>query len=94
MDPLLPKVGAQYRIDGLSAEIIHVDEELVTLRHLVYHATFHYRYDLFLTDLHNRSIIEIASPPGSSGSKALAFLNPDDPKVIDAKRKFRYVSKR
>jgi transposase InsO family protein len=92
MAPFPPRVGAQYRIDGLSAEIIHVDEELVTLRHLIYHSTFHYRYDLFVTDLDNRNIIEIASPPGS-GSKALAFLNDDDPKVIEAKRKFHYVSK-
>lgn len=92
MSPLAPRVGAQYRIDGVTAEIIHVDEELVTLRHLSYHTTFHYRYDLFLTDLGNRNIIEIASPPGS-GSKALAFLNADDPKVIEAKRKFHYVSK-
>ncbi|QTD31736.1 DDE-type integrase/transposase/recombinase [Pseudomonas fluorescens] len=92
MAPRLPKVGAQYRINGLSAEIIHVDNELVTLRHLIYRTTFYYRYDQFLTELDNRNIIELASAPGE-GSKALAFLNNDDPQVVEAKRKFCYVSK-
>ncbi|HVI41351.1 MAG TPA: hypothetical protein VM577_11890, partial [Anaerovoracaceae bacterium] len=64
----------------------------MTLRHLTYHTTFHYRRDLFLTELDNRNIIEVASAPGS-GSKALAFLNDSDPQVIEAKRKFFYVSK-
>lgn len=91
MADLLPKVGARYQIDGKSAEIIHLDEDLVTLRHLHYNSTFHYRRDLFTSDLHNRNIIETASPPGS-GSKAFAFLNPNDPQVINANRKFRYVS--
>jgi len=91
MDNLLPKVGAQYLIDGASAEIIHVDEELITLRHLLHHSVLHYRYDLFISDLRNRNILQLASPPGS-GSKALAFLFPDDPEVIKAKWKFHYVS--
>jgi transposase InsO family protein len=91
MDDLLLKVGAQYQMDGTSAEIIHIDEELVTLRHLHYHSTFYYRRDLFTSDLRNKNIIEIASTPGA-GSNALAFLNPDDPHVINANRKFRYVS--
>ncbi|HCF6118222.1 TPA: transposase [Pseudomonas aeruginosa] len=90
MDNSQPKVGAQYQIDGATLEIFHVDEELVMLRHLIHQSTVHYRRDLFITDVHKKNIIEVASPPGS-GSKAMAFLNPGDPDVIEANRKLEYI---
>ncbi|MGZ0784020.1 hypothetical protein ACXM5X_13765 [Pseudomonas saponiphila] len=38
-----------------------------------------------------RNITLFADQPGS-GSNAIAFLHPEDPKVIEAKRKFHYIS--
>ncbi|MNF87319.1 hypothetical protein D3C84_697840 [compost metagenome] len=45
----------------------------------------------FITDLKRRNITLFADKPGR-GSNAIAFLHPDDPKVIEAKRQFRYIS--
>jgi transposase InsO family protein len=71
-------------------EVIHVDEELVTLRDLERLHTLSMTVDGLLADVAKQTIVQFAGPPGA-GSKSLAFLNPEDPRVIAAERKHRYV---
>lgn len=70
--------------------VIHVDEELVTLKDLERPYTRSLAIDAMMTEVSHHTIVPFARPPGE-GSNALAFLNPQDPQVIAAKRKHRYV---
>ena len=88
--PAEPVVGAQYIIHGRIMTIIHVDHELVTLRDLERPHTLSLTIDALITEVAQKSIIHYARPPGA-GSKALAYLNPEDPQVIRAEYKFSYV---
>jgi transposase InsO family protein len=86
----LPVTGAQYLIDGLVYEVIEIDDELVTLSTLTHLRVIGIALGSFLSDLKRRNITLFADKPGH-GSNAIAFAFPDDPKVIEAKRKFRYI---
>ena len=88
--PAGPKIGSQYIINGRTMEVIHVDEELVTLRDLERLYTLSISVEGLLEEVAKHTIVQFSGPPGA-GSKALAFLNPEDPQVIAAKRKHRYV---
>ncbi|UVL42185.1 DDE-type integrase/transposase/recombinase [Pseudomonas sp. B21-040] len=88
--PEAPTVGSQYIVHGRTMEVIHVDEELVTLRDLERTYTRALAVDAMMSELSHHTIVPFARPPGA-GSKALAFLFPDDPQVIAAQRKYRYV---
>jgi hypothetical protein len=88
--PLDIAVGSQYLINGRTMEVIYVDEELVTLRDLERLYTLSMTVSALVKDLVHRNIVQFARPPGA-GSKALAFLNLEDPQVIAAKRKHYYV---
>ncbi|WP_454834587.1 DDE-type integrase/transposase/recombinase [Pseudomonas lini] len=88
--PEAPSVGSQYLVNGRIMEVIHVDEELVTLRDLERTYTRSLAVDAMMTEVSHQTIVPFARPPGA-GSKALAFLNPQDPQVIAAQRKHRYV---
>jgi hypothetical protein len=70
--------------------VIHVDEELVTLRDLERPYTRTLAVDAMMSEVSHQTIVQYARPPGA-GSSALAFLNPQDPQVIAAQRKYRYV---
>lgn len=86
----LPVTGAQYLIDGIVYEVIEIDDELVTLSTLTHLRVICIALGSFMSDLKRRNITLFADQPGR-GSSAIAFLFPDDPKVIEAKRKFRYI---
>lgn len=86
-----PIVGSQYLVHGRIMEVIHADEELVTLRDLECTYTRSLTVDAMMTELSHQSILPFARPPGA-GSKALAFLNSQDPHVKAAERQYRYVS--
>ncbi|WP_223543841.1 hypothetical protein [Pseudomonas sp. BF-B-28] len=88
--PAAPTVGSQYIVNGRIMEVIHADEELITLRDLERTYTYSLAIDAMMTELSHQTIVLFARPPGA-GSKALAFLNPQDPHVIAAQRKYRYV---
>jgi len=88
--PEVPTVGSQYLVNGRVMGVIHVDEELVTLRDLERPYTRALAVDAMLTEVSHQTIVPFARPPGA-GSNALAFLNPQDPQVIAAQRKHRYV---
>lgn len=88
--PRAPIVGSQYIVHGITMEVIHLDEELVTLRDLERTYTRSLAIDALMTELSHKTIVPFARPPGE-GSKALAFLNPLDSHVIAARRKYRYV---
>lgn len=89
-EPEDPSLGSQYIVNGRTMEVIHVDEELVTLRDLERTHTLSLTVDAMMAEVTNQTIVQFARPPGE-GSKALAFLNPHDPLVISAIRKHRYV---
>jgi len=86
----LPVTGAQYLIDSIVYEVIEIDDELVTLSTLTHLRVISIALGSFMSDLKRRNITLFADKPGR-GSSAIAFLFPDDPKVIEAKRKFRYI---
>ncbi|WP_223531854.1 hypothetical protein [Pseudomonas sp. BF-R-30] len=86
----VPLVGAQYLIDGIVHEVIQLDDEVVTLSTVLQLRVIYIRVDTFMSDLKRRNITLFADQPGH-GSNASAFLDPDDPKVIEAKRKKRYI---
>ena len=86
-----PIVGSQYLVHGRIMEVIHADEELVTLRDLECTYTRSLAVDAMMTELSHQTILPFARPPGA-GSKSLAFLNPQDPHVKAAERQYRYVS--
>jgi putative transposase len=86
-----PVVGAQYVIDGTVYEVMQVDDELVTLSTVVRLSVISLPLAAFMIDLMRRNITLFADKPGR-GSNAIAFLHPEDPKVIEAKRKFHYIS--
>ena len=88
--PDAPSVGSQYIVNGRIMQVIHVDEVVVTLRDLERTATRTLTIDAMLTEVSHQTIVPFARPPGA-GSNALAFLNPQDPQVIAATRKHRYV---
>lgn len=88
--PPLPVTGAQYLIDGIVYEVIEVDDELVTLSTLTHLRVICLPFGSFMSDLKRRNITLFADKPGR-GSNAIAFLFPEDPKVIEAKRKYRYI---
>lgn len=88
--PKAPIVGSQYNVHGIIMEVIHFDEELVTLRDLERTYTRSLAIDAMMTEVSHQTIVPFARPPGE-GSKALAFLNPQDPHVIAARRKYHYV---
>ena len=88
--PADPTVDAQYIIHGRTMAVIHVDEELVTLRDLERPHTLSLTIDALITEVVQKTIVQFARPPGA-GSKAIAYLNPEDPQVIAAERKYRYV---
>ncbi len=88
--PMDPSIGSQYTVDGRIMEVIHVDTEVVTLRDVERTRTCSITLDRMRSEISNRTIAQYALPPGA-GSKALAFLNAQDPAVISAKRKFNYV---
>ncbi|WP_155510377.1 integrase catalytic domain-containing protein [Pseudomonas fluorescens] len=87
----VPVVGAQYLIDGIVHEVIQIDDELVTLSNVTRLRVISLPFGSFMTDLKRRNITLFADKPGR-GSNAIAFLHPGDSKVIEAKRKFRYIS--
>lgn len=89
--PLEPTVGSQYLINGRTMQVIHVDEELVTLRSLERLHTLSMTVDVLMTGVAKQAIVQVARSPGA-GTKALAFLEPDNPHVIAAQRKFGYVN--
>lgn len=78
-------------IDGTVYEVMQVDDELVTLSTVVRLSVISLPLATFMIDLMRRNITLFADQPGS-GSNAIAFLHPEDPKVIEAKRKFHYIS--
>ena len=88
--PVSPLVGAQYLVDGTVYEVIQLDDEVVTLSTVSHLRVIYITVDSFMSDLKRRNITLFADKPGQ-GSNAVAFLHPDDPKVIEAKRKIRYV---
>lgn len=88
--PDAPTVGCQYLVNGRIMAVIHVDEELVTLRDLERPYTRAMAVDAMMSEVSHQTIVQYARPPGA-GSNALAFLNPQDPQVIAAQRKYRYV---
>lgn len=83
-------IGSQYIVNGRTMEVIHVDEELVTLRDLERAQSLSLTIERMMAELARQAIVLFARTPGD-GSKALAFLNPSDPNVISAKRKKYYV---
>lgn len=85
-----PSLGSQYIANGRTMEVIHVDDELVTLRDLERTHTLSLTVDAMMAEVANQTIVQFARSPGA-GSKSLAFLNPHDPRVISAIRKHRYV---
>lgn len=85
-----PTVGAQYIINGRTMAVIHVDEELVTLRDWDRPHTLSLTIDALITEVAQKTIVQFSRPPGA-GSKALAYLDPEDPQVIAAEYKFCYV---
>lgn len=89
-EPPAPTIGSQYVVNGRVMEVIHVDEEIVTLRDLERLHTISLTYERMAHEISLRSIVQFANSPGT-GSKALAFTNPCDPAVISAQRKFSYV---
>ncbi|MCK8688017.1 hypothetical protein, partial [Pseudomonas umsongensis] len=88
--PDVPTVGCQYLVNGRIMAVIHADDELVTLRDLEKPYTRALAVDTMMTEVSHQTIVQYARPPGA-GSNALAFLNPQDPQVIAAQRKYRYV---
>lgn len=86
----VPTVGSQYLVNGRVMGVIHVNEQLVTLRDLERPYTRSLTVDAMMTELSHRTIMPFARPPGED-SNALAFLNPQAPDVIAATRKHRYV---
>ncbi|KJH73723.1 DDE-type integrase/transposase/recombinase [Pseudomonas sp. ES3-33] len=86
----VPLVGAQYLIDDIVYEVIQLDDDLVTLSTVTHLRVIHICFDSFMSDLKRRNITLFADQPGH-GSNAIAFLHPEDPKVIEAKRKKRYI---
>lgn len=88
--PKVPTVGSQYIVNGRTMEVIHVDEELITLRDLERTHALSLTVEAMMSEVSHQRIVPFARSPGA-GSKALAFLNPQDPHVIAAQRKFRYV---
>lgn len=86
----VPTVGSQYLVNGRIMQVIHVDAGLVTLRDLEHVYTRSLTVDAMLTEVSRQTIVPFARPPGA-GSNALVFLNPQDPQVIAAQRKQRYV---
>ncbi|MFD2642667.1 DDE-type integrase/transposase/recombinase [Pseudomonas japonica] len=85
-----PLVGAQYTIDGFIYEVIELSDNLVTLSTLTQLRVINISLDLFMSDLKRRNINLFADKPGNS-SNAIAFLNAEDPKVIEAKRMHMYI---
>lgn len=86
----VPRLGAQYLIDGVVHEVIQLDDAVVTLSTVARLRARYITVDSFMSDLKRRNITLFADQPGQ-GSNALAFLHPEDPKVIEAKRKKRYI---
>lgn len=86
----IPRLGAQYLIDGTVHEVIQLTDEVVTLSTVTRLRARYITVDSFMCDLKRRNITLFADQPGR-GSNALAFLHPEDPKVIEAKRKKRYI---
>ena len=84
--------GNQYLINGRTMQVIHVDEELITLRSLEHLHTLSMTLDMFMTAVAKQAIVLIARSP-CAGTKALAFLDPHDPQVVAAERKRHYVSR-
>ncbi|MFV0934111.1 hypothetical protein [Pseudomonas jessenii] len=86
----IPRLGAQYLIDGTVHEVIQLTDEVVTLSTVTHLRPRYITVDSFMSDLKRRNITLFADQPGH-GSNALYFLHPEDPKVIEAKRKKRYI---
>lgn len=85
-----PLGGAQYLVDGTVYEVIQLDDDVVTLSTVTHLRVIYITVDSFMSDLKRRNITLFSDKPGQ-GSNAVAFLHPDDPKVIEAKRKTRYI---
>jgi putative transposase len=86
----IPRLGAQYLIDGSVHEVIQLTDEVVTLSTVTHLRPRYITVDSFMSDLKRRNITLFADQPGH-GSNALYFLHPEDPKVIEAKRKKHYI---
>lgn len=89
-EALAPTIGSQYVVNGRVMQVIHVDNEVVTLRDLERIHALSLTLERMIFEISQQSIVLFTHPP-AIGSKALAFVNPKDPLVISATRKYRYV---
>lgn len=85
------KVGAQYQLDGRVYEVINATDLLISLRDVHGKRATYFSPDDFQGALFHK-VISLYQCAPLQESSAIYFTNSEDPRVIEAKRKYHYVS--
>lgn len=85
------RVGAQYLLDGRTYELINITNLLISLRDVRGKRVQYFSPDDFQGALFHKHISLYQSAPLQE-SIAVLFTNSDNPRVIEARRKYHYVS--
>ncbi|MHC8376170.1 hypothetical protein ACYZT3_08930 [Pseudomonas sp. MDT1-16] len=83
-------VGAQYQLDGRIYEVINITETLISLRDVHGKRAQYFSPDDFKGALFRKEITLFQHAPLQE-STAIFFTNSEDPRVVEARRKYHYV---